>query len=636
MQIGHKEDTNSDGEEYGNMWKRKNHSIKLQRKILITNMFLFVIPCLLLSVSIVSFINTEGNRRLNQSKMVVLNQINSNLENYLYNGIAYSESFYSDFEMNRLISTISFGNEYEKIQTKQKVRDYLRENRRLYANGRYNLEIIGENDCNYSTEEDGGQVTVEFPNLEKLKKEAWYGVLKEKNSVCYIPTYESKEFTKFDDSSAFRIARLMRNFNSGRIIGMMDVSVPYETLEELLGEGLENDKQDVFIMNTDGRIIGSTNRELVGKKIINESYLSKLKGYDHGYFQSTSNSLPSQVYYVTNPSTGWRVVMYEERQNLVWSQNKGYVCIIAATVIETLLAIFMSVYNSRYISRPVKKLKQDMRMVYKGDLSVRTELSDIDEFKELSFQFNEMIDKIEELIAQLKAKDEEKRVLELQALQAQINPHFLYNTLASIRFLLEMGMEEKAGESLLALGKLLRKTFSDYRELITVREEMQNLENYLILMSNRYQDTFEWEIQVSDDARECRIPRISVQPLVENSISHGFSGKEDMGHITVNAYAENGELFITVTDDGVGGNAEEIRKLLMDSLEITRKDQVSGIGVKNVQERLQLIFGKEYGMAVENVQDGGICVTMRIPVLDKGEAGEEIVAGERYGKDINY
>jgi len=239
-------------------------------------------------------------------------------------------------------------------------------------------------------------------------------------------------------------------------------------------------------------------------------------------------------------------------------------------------------------------------------------------------------------IAQLKAKDEEKRVLELQALQAQINPHFLYNTLASIRFLLEMGMEEKAGESLLALGKLLRRTFSDYRELITVREEMQNLENYLILMSNRYQDTFEWEIQVSDDARECRIPRISVQPLVENSISHGFSGKEDMGHITVNAYAENGELFITVTDDGVGGNAEEIRKLLMDSLEITRKDQVSGIGVKNVQERLQLIFGKEYGMAVENVQDGGICVTMRIPMLDKGEAGEEIVAGERYGKDINY
>ena len=417
---------------------------------------------------------------------------------------------------------------------------------------------------------------------------------------------------------------------------MMDVSVPYETLEELLGEGVENDKQDVFIMNTDGRIIGSTNRELVGKKIINESYLSKLKGYDHGYFQSTSNSLPSQVYYVTNPSTGWRVVMYEERQNLVWSQNKGYVCIIAATVIETLLAIFMSVYNSRYISRPVKKLKQDMRMVYKGDLSVRTELSDIDEFKELSFQFNEMIDKIEELIAQLKAKDEEKRVLELQALQAQINPHFLYNTLASIRFLLEMGMEEKAGESLLALGKLLRRTFSDYRELITVREEMQNLENYLILMSNRYQDTFEWEIQVSDDARECRIPRVSVQPLVENSISHGFSGKEDMGHITVNAYAENGELFITVTDDGVGGNAEEIRKLLMDSLEITRKDQVSGIGVKNVQERLQLIFGKEYGMAVENVQDGGICVTMRIPVLDKGEAGEEIAAGERYGKDINY
>lgn len=614
---------------------KKSGTVKLQRKILITNMFLFVIPCLILSVCIVSFINTEGNRRLNQSKIVILNQINSRLENYLYNAISYSENFLSNFEMNKLVSTIRFHNKYERIQAKRKIQGYMGQNRYPYAYDGYKLEILGENGC-YSTEEEGGQVSVTFPDLDRLKEESWYPLLMEKNQVYYLTSYESPEFTSIDNKSAFRIVRLMKNFNSGRTIGIMDINVRYETVEELLIQGIEGEKQKVFLMDTDGIILGSTDGGLLGKRVTEEYGLPKLTGYNQGYFQVKKEETVWQLSFVTNPSTGWKLVMCEESQNLVWLQNKSYVFMIVVAVIYALLAIVMSVYNSRYISRPVKKLKQDMRVVYQGDLSVRTELSDIEEFKDLNIQFNEMIDRIEELIDQLKEKDEEKRVLELQALQAQINPHFLYNTLASIRFLLEMEMEEKASESLLALGKLLRKTFSDYRELIPIREELQNLENYLILMNNRYQGTFEWKIRVEETAKECLIPRISIQPLVENSISHGFSGKEEMGHVTVEAYIEKGDLLISVTDDGVGGNAEEIHRLITASSEIGRKDQVSGIGVRNVQERLQLSFGREYGMTVKNVEDGGICVIVRIPVLNETEAGDKGGStGEEYDKNCN-
>lgn len=614
---------------------KKSGSVKLQRKILITNIFLFVIPCLLLSLYIVFFINAEGNRKLNQSKIVILNQINSRLENYLLNAVAYAENFSNNFEMNKLISIVDFRDEYEAIQAKRKIQDYMSQNQYFSVSDGYNLEILGGNGC-YSSEEEGGQTIVTFPDLDKLKEEYWYSLLLEKNYTYYLPSYESAEFSKTDEQSAFRIVRLMKNFNSGRIIGIMDINVRYETLAELLAQGIDGEKQKVFLTNNDGVILGSTDSLMLGEKLTEEHSLSKMTEYDHGYFQINQDDVVSQLNFVTNTSTGWKLVMCEDRQDFVWIKNTSYIYMIFVAVIYVMIAIVMSIYNSRYISRPVKKLKQDMKMVYQGDLSVRSELSNIEELKELSLQFNLMLSRIEELIEQLKERDKEKRVLELQALQAQINPHFLYNTLASIRFLIEMDMEEKASESLLALGRLMRKTFSDYRELIPVWEEMENVENYLILMNNRYQGTFQWDIKLAEEAKECLIPRISIQPLVENSISHGFSGKEDMGHIEIEAFLEKEELLILIKDDGVGGDAEKICNLIQKSSEIRRKEQVSGIGIRNVQERLCAFFGRKYGMTVKNAEDGGICVIVRIPVLHENELDERRGStGEEYDKDCN-
>lgn len=614
---------------------KKSGSVKLQRKVLITNIFLFVIPCLLLSMYIVFFINAEGNRKLNQSKIVILNQINSRLENYLLNAVAYAENFSNNFEMNKLISTVDFRDEYEAIQAKRKIQDYMSQNQFFSVSDGYDLEILGENGY-YSSEEEGGQTIVTFPDLDKLKEEYWYSLLVEKNYTYYLPSCESAEFSKTDEQSAFRIVRLMKNFNSGRIIGIMDINVRYETLAELLAQGIDGEKQKVFLTNNNGVILGSTDSLMQGEKLTEEYGLARMTEYDHGYFQINQDAVVSQLNFVTNSTTGWKLVMCEESRDFVWIKNTSYIYMILVAVIYVLIAIVMSIYNSRYISRPVKKLKQDMKRVYHGDLSVRSELSNIEEFKELSLQFNLMLGRIEELIEQLKERDKEKRVLELQALQAQINPHFLYNTLASIRFLIEMDMEEKASESLLALGRLLRKTFSDYRELIPVWEEMENVENYLILMNNRYQGTFQWDIKLEEEAKGCLIPRISIQPLVENSISHGFSGKEDMGHIKIEAFLEKEELLILIKDDGVGGDAEKIRNLIQKSSEIRRKEQVSGIGIRNVQERLCAFFGRQYGMTVKNAEDGGICVIVRIPVLHENELGEKRGStGEEYDENCN-
>lgn len=230
-----------------------------------------------------------------------------------------------------------------------------------------------------------------------------------------------------------------------------------------------------------------------------------------------------------------------------------------------------------------------------------------------------MIGRIEELIVRLEQEEEEKRGLEMQALQAQINPHFLYNTLASIRFLVEMDMGEQADESLLALAKLLRRTYSDKREYIPVAEEMESLKNYLVLMENRYQDTFVWSIEVSDEVKDWLIPKISVQPLVENAIAHGFCQKEDTGHILIAAGAEEDDLLVRVEDDGIGGDLEYIHGVLDGREETRTNEQFSGIGIRNVQKRLQIIYGEEYGISAEHTPGGGMCFAIRIPCRKEKE-----------------
>lgn len=599
--------------------KIRRKPMRLQHRILVTNMCFFVLPCLILCVCIVSLINTEGNRRLNQSRIVILNQINTSMENYLNSIVMYSESIMGDYEINRLISKENFQNEYERVTTTRAITEFLQQNKYPSSNKKCDLKILGENGCNYSISENVSQVKTKYPDLEKLKQEEWFEILDGKSKIRYIPTYQSEEFQSLNEGSAVRAIRLIKNFNSGRYVGLLDVNITHEDIQGIFEGGIEQDNQEVMLMDDAGVIITSTNQEMIGKKITLESYIYKIVEYDHGYFQAKVNGMQSQVYFVTNPSTGWKIIMYENRQGMAWSIIKGYVWIILALIAFFILEIVMSIFDSRYISRPVRKLKRDMRNVYKGDLSVRTEVENLDEFGELSQQFNMMIEKIEQLIEQLKEKDEEKRVLELQALQAQINPHFLYNTLASIRFQIEMGMEEKAEESLIALVKLLKRTFSDYRKLIPIKEELQALENYLVLMENRYQNTFEWKIEVDEEVMECLIPRISIQPLVENSISHGFSEKEGMGHIMIVGKRKDDTIVIRVLDDGEGANVEKIRQILDEPSGNKRKEQVSSIGLKNVQERLQLFFGEEYGLKVIQMDNGGLCMEVCLPMQKQME-----------------
>lgn len=585
--------------------------MKLQKKILLSNLLLFVLPCLFLVWLIVSLVRQEGNERLNQSRLVILNQINENMEDIFFNIITFSDFFYNNPKVNRLLSQRDFKDAYESIKADKQIQEYIRERWMLYGEDGYFAEFLGENGHNYSSLENE-DIDFVYSDLKKLKEEPWYPGIMETSKIYYIPANSSAEFAK-NQESAVRAVRRLINFNSGRIIGIMNVSIPKSGLQELLESGTESPFRNTLLVDDKGYMICEANGTALGSIFGDTDCLEKLQNYDHGYFQTYMDGVLQQVCFVTNPTTGWKIVMSDNVRTGDWFTNQ-YLGIMTVAVVFLVLAFFMSWYNAHYISRPVQKLKNYMRAVYQGDLSVRAEVETDDEFGQLSQQFNETINQIQYLIRQLEKRDEEKRVLELQALQAQINPHFLYNTLASIRFLLEMDQEEKAKQSLLALVKFLKSTFSEHRKLIPVREELEVLFHYLVLMENRNPDSFVWEIHMDSDIQECLVPRFSIQPLVENSISHGLGEKREIGHIRIEANQKDMDLVIRICDDGVGADWEKIDRLLNDKSPVGGKEKLKSIGIRNVQQRLRLFFGEPYGLTAYALADGGVCFQIRVPV----------------------
>ena len=584
--------------------------MKLSKKILYSNIFFLVLPCFILFLWIVMLIQKDGERKLDEAKLLLLERINETISTNLKNVQVYSDFLYGNKELNKLLSMNNYRNEYESLKTDNLIKSNLVKNFILYGDDDYYVEILAENGKKYSTLSD--DVKVDFCDLNKIKRDTWYKSLQENSRIHYIPEYYNKELFK-KGKYTINCMRIIKNFNSGREIALMNIVIKNSYFDNLFNKSVDGGNHSIVLLDKSYKIIeGNTDLELEGASLI------KVRNANKGYYKIKANN--SKLYFVTNEMTSWKLIMYEKNAKFV-IPTPG-VIVILVSMGFLILSIFMSYYNSKYINKSIQKLKRGMKTVSVGNLSFRADENSDDELVELSVQFNKMVNKIEELMCTVSKQDEEKRVLELRALQAQISPHFLYNTLASIRFLIDMGTPERAEECLVALARLLNITFSDYRKLIPLGDELEALKNYLILMQNRYQDKFTWEIEMESEMDEYLIPRISIQPIVENTILHGFSKKLGRGHIYINLHKCGSNYTINIKDDGIGADIEEIEKKLSSPEEVFDKKQSGGIGINNVEKRIKLFFGDNYGIRVYKNSDGGLTSVITLPIKISSEEGK--------------
>lgn len=275
-------------------------------------------------------------------------------------------------------------------------------------------------------------------------------------------------------------------------------------------------------------------------------------------------------------------------------------------------ALFFSVVISNSISKPIKQLSEITNQVAKGDLTVRSNIKNGLEVQALSDSLNIMIEKISDLINKVKIEQSNLRKTELTLLQEQINPHFLYNTLDTITWLAESKKYQDVVGMVGSLSKYFRTSLSKGSALITLKEEEQHVGSYLEIQKVRYEDILTYEISIDENLSNCLVPKITLQPIVENALYHGIKNKRRMGKITISGKRDNGNVVLEVRDNGVGmtkDRLEEVKK----ELDQHEKEQKTFYGLFNVNQRLRLYFGEEYGIHISSKDSEGTLVTVRLP-----------------------
>ena len=348
---------------------------------------------------------------------------------------------------------------------------------------------------------------------------------------------------------------------------------------------------------------------------------SQLKSEDTDTLANLPDGTYSEnnVIYVLQTVEGspWRVVGVSYVDELVTSSLWENFWLLALAAVAVLLAALVSsIVISRALSRPLKGLSRAMRQFEKNaDTFTYAPVGGAREVQELSESFSHMVVKIQHLMETVRREEINLRKTELKALQAQINPHFLYNTLDSIAWMCEQGRNDEAVQMVNALAQLFRISISRGHELIPIRSELRHAESYLKIQKHRYKNQFSYRFDVDESCLDFLCNKITLQPIIENAIYHGINGLVDEGEIVITLRADGSDVVFTVADNGVGMEEEQIQAIL-------RKEHSdhTGIGIKNVNDRLKIYFGEGYGITIDSEPDVGTTVTIRMPqVREEGE-----------------
>lgn len=314
-------------------------------------------------------------------------------------------------------------------------------------------------------------------------------------------------------------------------------------------------------------------------------------------------------------------IYYQTRsiENLKNELNSRITSFIMATVILTVAIVLAAVLISGYvvngITRPVKELCTVTEKIARGEFETRAGVSTNDEIAMLAESVNDMARHLQVMVDQIKEDERKMRHAELRLLQEQINPHFLYNTLDTIVWLIETNNNEGAVNMLMSLSEFFRLVLSKGKESITIREEEQHIRSYLEIQQVRYHDILDYSIDIDHDIYEYQILKLTLQPLIENSLYHGIKYKRAKGEIRVTGHKEGENVVLVVEDTGVGMDEETYNRITHEIM-LPSKKREKGFGLANVNERIRMNFGNEYGMKIYSKKDEGTRIEVTIPALN--------------------
>lgn len=425
-------------------------------------------------------------------------------------------------------------------------------------------------------------------------QEQWYqeAVAKDGAWVLSGPREDRQLYNKFDKrpEQVVTFSRVIKNLKTLDPIGVLAINVEIETLEHLTG--VDTGENNLVILDKEG------------KPVVASEELSKWENRDELLQVST-----------VSPVTGWTSTYFADKTELVKESKHIRNFMMGLTVLLLVMALFLANYISSGIVKPLSRLKLKMKDVEKGNFNSwqAVPVSQRDEVGELTQGFNHMVEQIEALVNEIQERERQKRETELSALQARINPHFMYNTLNGMRWMALMEGNQRLAELISSFVYLLKFSAKNQDNLITLEHETRLLKYYVDLMKMRH-EPFEFRIRMDECMNDHKVVPFLLQPIVENAIFHGIAPLKRKGNIDVDLYVQDGMNVAVVRDDGVGMEQKRTESLLSDEQKDGHGEHFNKIGLKNVCDRLRLQFGSPASLDVTSKPGCGTEVRVIWPI----------------------
>lgn len=589
--------------------KFKNY--RLMAKLIITYMFITVIPIAILGYVSYNQYSKSIEQQAGENIPKLLEQANERITAYIRDLRQLPDLIYNSAQVIEVLRKDSFQNNSSLLQDKFIVNSYLT---KIYINGG-NPDILGvfilsKNRLYESTKVSyAGFESIALPFGQDME-------LRGKQAIIF-PNHTNLRFK--DDPPYILLMRQITDTENRMNLGTMFIAVKLTSFKTTFDNLKVNNHADISLMDPNGYIIYHTNLQNIGK--VNR----ELAEYPNinGSFKTTGKEEKKLISISRTGPDGWILEHSVPLKNLMERtdviRNTTLIVFIVVVVLSTIISIFLA-WN---VSRPIKRLTRLMKKVEKGDFDVDLTIDSTDEVGILAKSFNSMVYEIKDLIKMNYQIKLQQREAELYALQSQINPHFMYNTLETIGMAVEDGEEETVVEMVSLLGRMLRYSINNKDKIVTVNQEVQHMKDYLTIQKIRFEDRIKFIIHEEIDTESFLTPKFILQPVVENSIKHGLEHQFNFRmEIFILKSQTNREIIFKVKDNGPGIPAEILSELnrYLASDPMGRRD--SKFGLINVHGRVVMLFGEEYGLKIESRINEGTEVTIRIPYLLQEKIGD--------------
>lgn len=431
-----------------------------------------------------------------------------------------------------------------------------------------------------------------------------------RNSNIWFSMERRSYLVTSPDEPVLSLGKRIVNINTGETLGYVILNVREDALSGIYSNIGSIQDESFIIADQNGLVVSALDENQVLQPLPEGALRDWVMGPAKQHLLQPSST--GKMLLVSGEITrvGWELITMVPYNRLNEDTKTITRLIVLIGFVCLLFAILGAGMLSNLIAKPIINLSRHMKHVNEGNLDQHLEVNSSDEIGILASGFNMMMNRVEELLSNIGIEQREKREYELALIQAQIKPHFLYNTLDVIYTLSDMGRPRDVQRTTKALADFYRVVLSNGRDQITLQEELNSVRDYLSIQQIRYSDVFNFKIEIEPDTLTCIIPKLTLQPLVENAIYHGLKTKGSFGELKITGYLEDDKVILKITDDGVGMSEE---RLLMLETAMKGQEKPVGYGISSVHERIRLYFGHEYGLHITSKPGQGTEIAVDLP-----------------------